>query len=565
MRQDIYYDFDSDKEEFRDKFSENLKKPDEIWVNFSSAKQISIETLKQKLDDIKAKNPGAKVKVNLMRFKVQKGYIYDEREVEYYKTFSEELKKTEGAGTYIDLAEGGGFAEQVVVARAKIEEFVEKLNNTTIEQDGKQVPLSVAEKFMCVYRFASDRVYNMHEDFGDENMRNWVGLLSTEYAICSGFASLLKCLCDRVFSPEELKCFEQGSNVYSKQTGELLGGHANNLIIIKDPKYNLDGVYYCDACWDCKKSEYGDTNFAFFMLPISKIFNHTKRDMDFEDKLFIYRPYENPARKLGDPDSVFFIERDHAFNEFLYKRLGYKNRQEIYEKLGGDKLIAQREKEIKQYNENLKNQINEVFEKVCKQHNLEDILKIEILKYYPQSVYEKFPELVKVQEFFDNIKIEDFEKPEFVENVRALNDFINEHQDIHQRVLLKAKEVKLKISIEFSEFIKNNAYTNGSQYFSEFNEKYNLETKTKKAYKAQTKKILAKHGEYICPKHIPSELFYNGLKAIAKIEGISQDQISQFIKRQVEFLEAANQEYFGENIKDKQTQESFKFEDEFSK
>ena len=524
-----------------------------------------MEQFKKTLNELKSQHPGVKIKVHSMKFSVDKGYIYDEKEIQYYKNFSEELKRTQGISAFISLKNAGGYVEQVVVARDKIEEFVQKLNNTTIEQDGKQVPLSVAEKFMCVYRFASDRIYKEHENFGDENMRNWVGLLSTEYAICSGFASLLKCLCDRVFSPDELKCFEQGSNVFSKQTDQLLGGHANNLIIIKDPKYNIDGVYYCDSCWDCKKSEYGDTNFAFFMLPVSKIFNHTKRDMDFEDALFIYRPYENSSRKLVDPDSVFFMGREHEFNEFLYKRLGYKNRKEIYDKLGGDKLIAQKEKEINQYNENLKKQISETFEKVCSQHNLEDVFKIEVLRYYPQSVYEKFPELVKIQEFFDNIKLQDLEKPEFIENVRALKAFIDEHQDVHQRVVSKSKEVGLKLTSEFGEYIQYVAYVNGSQYFSEFNEKCNLETKTKKAYKAQNKKILAKHGDFLCPKQIPSELFFNGLKAIAKIEGVSQEQVPEFIKRQVEYLESANQELFGENIATQPVQNEFGFDDEFTR
>ena len=565
MRQDIYYDFDSDKEEFRDKFSENLKNPDEIWVNFSSSKPVSIDKFKQTLEQLKAQHPGVKIKVNSMKFSVDKGYIYDEKEIEYYKNFSEELKRTEGCDVYLGLENAGGKVDQIVVARDKIEEFVKKLNSTTIEQDGKQVPLSVAEKFMCVYRFASDRVYNMHEDFGDENMRNWVGLLSTEYAICSGFASLLKCLCDRVFSPEELKCFEQGSNVYSKQTGELLGGHANNLIIIKDPKYNLDGVYYCDACWDCKKSEYGDTNFAFFMLPITKIFDHVKRDMFFEESLFIYKPYENPAYKKEEYFSIFTTTREHEFNKALFKRLGYNTYEEIYEKLGGDEYIQKRKIEIEQFNKNLEVKIDEVFERICKQYDLQDVFKTQILRYYPKTVYEKYPLVQELEDYFQNIKVEDIDKSEFVDKALAYKKFIDDNPELHQRIMKKAKEVGMKINSEFGEQVKKNAFLNGSQYFSEFNEKCNMEQKAKKSYQAQTKKILKKDKQYICSNPIPSELIYNGLEAIAKIEGVSQDQVSQFIKRQVEFFEAANQEYFGENIKDKQTQESFKFEDEFSK
>ena len=302
MRQDIYFSFDTEQEEFRDTFSEKMEKPDEIWLNFSSSKPISFEKFQQTLEQLKSKHPNVKIKVNSVRFSVDKGYIYDTKEIEFYKTFSNQLKQNYGTSAYVSLKEGGGYAEQVVVAREKIENFVEKLNNTTIEQDGKQVPLSVAEKFMCIYRFASDRLYNENENFGDDNMRNWVGLLSTEYAICSGFSSLLKCLCDRVFSEQELKCFEQGSNVFDKQTGELLGGHSNTVIIIKDQKYNLDGVYYCDACWDCKKSESGTTNFAFFMLPISKIFDHVKRDVEFEDSMFIYKPYQKNSKEKDSQD-----------------------------------------------------------------------------------------------------------------------------------------------------------------------------------------------------------------------------------------------------------------------
>ena len=35
MRQDIFYNFDTGKLDFRDIFSQEMKNPDEIWFNFS--------------------------------------------------------------------------------------------------------------------------------------------------------------------------------------------------------------------------------------------------------------------------------------------------------------------------------------------------------------------------------------------------------------------------------------------------------------------------------------------------------------------------------------------------
>lgn len=562
MRQDIYYSFDTDQEEFRDTFSKDMENPDEIWFYFSSSKPVSFEKFQQTLEKLKSQHPNKKIKVKSVRFSVDKGYIYDKKEIEYYKDFSEKLQKAEGISARIWLKDGGGYVEQVVVARDKIEEFVEKLNKTTIEQDGKQVPLSVAEKFMCIYRFASDRLYNENENFGDDNMRNWVGLLSTEYAICSGFSSLLKCLCDRVFTEQELKCFEQSSNVFDKQTGELLGGHSNTVIIIKDPKYNLDGVYYCDPCWDCKKSESGTTNFAFFMLPISKIFDHVKRDVEFEETMFIYKPYQKTEN--DDVLSRVFSSRENPFNGFLYQRLGYETYDDLYQKFGGEKLIEQRRVEIEEYNQNLKNHVEEVFDKVSRQHSLQKIFKTEIIYYYPRSVYEKYPEIEQIIDYFRNISVKDLEKPEFVQNVKALKKFIDEHQDLHQRVTARAKEVNLNIACEFGEFVKANAYQTDSQYYSEFNERCKLEEKTKKAYQAQKEKILAKNRQFICSQPIPRELFFNGLKAIAKIEGIEPERYAEFEQKQVDYLKEANEKHFGEST-DAQTTNNFDCTDEFSK
>ena len=180
------------------------------------------------------------IKVENVVLELDKGYLYTEDEIQHLKNLN---SICEGGNLHLDIKTDIYYEnfDRFVVSRKKVEDFAEKINNMKINGQN----LSPAEKFMCCYAFAANRRYNMGEKYMDDAKRNWIGVLSGDEVICSGFASTLQMLCDRVFSKEELRCYEQRLQVYFKETGKKRY-HANNIVFINDPKYNMFNFFYCD-------------------------------------------------------------------------------------------------------------------------------------------------------------------------------------------------------------------------------------------------------------------------------------------------------------------------------
>lgn len=106
--------------------------------------------------------------------------------------------------------------------------------------------LSQFEEFIVAYHFASNREYKFAPKNSPFQMcRSYVDVLNKGYCVCVGYATVLKCLCDKL----DIECAVQGSLAKNK-FGKIIN-HANNLVRLKDDKYHIDGIYYCDPRMDC--------------------------------------------------------------------------------------------------------------------------------------------------------------------------------------------------------------------------------------------------------------------------------------------------------------------------
>lgn len=136
------------------------------------------------------------------------------------------------------------------------EEFIEseKILDDLIEPI-KKSNLSPYEKYLAVYNIVKQ--YKTYKDniTKKSEARSLKNILTNEYIVCVGFATLLTTLLDRVGIPsipvsalvedtsfnlpflEEYKC-------------TILGGHKRNIIKIDDDKYNIHGIYLVDPTWD---------------------------------------------------------------------------------------------------------------------------------------------------------------------------------------------------------------------------------------------------------------------------------------------------------------------------
>lgn len=125
--------------------------------------------------------------------------------------------------------------EDVLVASSKIEEVVNKIQSAVVKENGENRPLNELEKFLWIYKFVTNRLYKDNGDVYDT--RAMTSILNGEEIVCAGFANLLKEMCLRVGIECHLNnCLSNGR------------AHANNVVVLNNVPY------FCDSCFDCKKT-----------------------------------------------------------------------------------------------------------------------------------------------------------------------------------------------------------------------------------------------------------------------------------------------------------------------
>ena len=228
------------------------------------------ETLKRLFSILENEKNRDNVDINL-EIKYEQDYIEDPKELDYLLEMQTRGKEY-NIKTSVQLNECtcNGDIKDYFVAKKMIDEIVNKINNITVNQNGTKRPLSNTEKLAAIYYYTANRMYNINDDFKDNRMRSWIGLLTSEYAICSGYASLFKCLCDRTFNNGEVLCEIQSVNIFDKNKQKVTMPHANNLLYIKDDIYGIDGFYYCDPQAGNIYNKHDVPHLVFSMMSIEK-------------------------------------------------------------------------------------------------------------------------------------------------------------------------------------------------------------------------------------------------------------------------------------------------------
>lgn len=113
--------------------------------------------------------------------------------------------------------------------------------------------------------------------------RSIVGVLNTDNIVCVGYAKFFKAIVDKLNMPglsaetiqSCMKVIPFNSDVKMVNKTPLKGFlHLQNLVTIHDEKYNIDGTYFNDSCWDAKKDNFPQgKGFGCFMFPVGDIFN----------------------------------------------------------------------------------------------------------------------------------------------------------------------------------------------------------------------------------------------------------------------------------------------------
>ena len=498
-----------------------------------------------KIDKLKEKLKNTNIKIEKILLYINKDYIDDEQELAQIKNYNQVCEEN-GVDCVLLLKNGIGNYKNFTIAKNIIDEFVNKVNSMTIkDKNGKERKLSVAEKFVVVYNFAANRVYNENENFADDDMRNWIGVLASNHVICSGFASLLKMLCDRTFKKDELVCFDQGLSVYKDENKKWLGGHANNIVYIKDPLYNINHITYNDSCWDCKKGNNALPTINFFMLNPNDIFSYKLHGENtnymFESPIF----YDNNKIYIDKKheykyNSINFIPSSvKTADNFLCDIFNMKNLESIIKDYDLKKKIEADEEKYNQEREKFKAGCEQRLISSLKNHNLNDLAELKVPSFYPETILQQYPELKEFQDYLDNIDINNID----YDILKRFKEFKCNNQEIFDQLEKRAKEINLNIMSPLKDIIVGKYVRNKFKYKS-----YRTihEKKLSEIIKNHNDELKAKYERFNRGLVVPTQLLKNGLKAVAKINGITDEkEIENFVNSSLDSREKFRKEKLG--------------------
>lgn len=189
---------------------------------------------------------------------------------------------------------------------------------------------STFEQLIYAYDLIRDRFY-VKENSEDRATvsRDLTSSILGDKIVCLGFANIFKAVCDKLGINNIVFCL----------TGKE-SGHARNLVHLTDEKYGIDGLYFFDSTFDCKKDEENSFLFSY------KYFAKTFREMDD----FSNGKYAPITYKYFDTDMIedldFSTSRDEIDMLKTLKLLTKTKVNNILDLLGREKINPMSEVDI---------------------------------------------------------------------------------------------------------------------------------------------------------------------------------------------------------------------------
>ena len=200
--------------------------------------------------------------------------------------------------------------EEVITANSQIDEIVEYI---------KEKQFSPFEAATFIHQYITTQFEYKENLLDIQSPRSIIGALNSDDIVCVGYASLTKAIIDKLNMPG-LACSTFASRMTrTEESNEILSdinmdaqhtGHMQNLITVNDPKYDINGTYVSDACWDSKNSNYPyGKGIANFMYPVEDLlhlkglsFEELSKDVDKVKEIYKrlginkkFNPYDYPV------------------------------------------------------------------------------------------------------------------------------------------------------------------------------------------------------------------------------------------------------------------------------
>lgn len=210
---------------------------------------------------------------------------------------------------------------------------LENMNNE-IEQLIRQIKsknLSPIEEIMMVYDYTKQ--LESAEKDTSLHVRQLDGVLNSKRAVCAGFSNVLNEILIRMgYKAATLECYIE--NV----------GHMYSIVEVKDPKYNINGIYNFDAALDSLNknnfsNEQREDSYAFFARTVDE-FKHLKKERisrgcsiaitKGNSDRYQEIVQELPLRTMNIINGFFPSEENYAYLKNIYQKGNDKNTWESF-------------------------------------------------------------------------------------------------------------------------------------------------------------------------------------------------------------------------------------------
>ena len=336
---------------------ETLKESKETFCFKISKNDIKNSEIMQKLEVFSKKllKSGNKVRIAVndemenMSNDSSANYLYSKEDLEVLIGLNNRLAEEGMTGKGIVFDEFKTISSIEDYKQAWGIEDVIKANNEIerIASDIKKMEFSPFEAMVYIHSYLTKNYAYAEGD--TEQCRVIPGIIKDGKIVCSGYASFVKSIVDKLNIPE-LKCDIVGCEMYARTLAcDFEGGHCHNLIKITDKKYNINGYYIEDACWDAKTKKYENgRGFAHCLYPVSDLehisgMHYVQYDGGSRLSNLIYAP-EDVANAVGMLAKLFKGEKlPSAFSEYRKRRAKIKLGSQIVKRFANQSKAIPRQ------------------------------------------------------------------------------------------------------------------------------------------------------------------------------------------------------------------------------
>lgn len=189
-----------------------------------------------------------------------KDTLFTQEEFENIKKL-EKILKTQNAKLYIKEYD-------VLWEISEVNKTYDYLKQIINEISSKN--LSPLEQFLYAYKKIAENVYS-----DDKTLKNLVithsifSLQNNGYIVCRSYANML-CEIINGLKNDDLHCFLSSVQVHDETTSGI-GSHAMNVVMLKDDKYNINGIYSTDCTWDSSNEKNAPISLTYCLLPLDDL------------------------------------------------------------------------------------------------------------------------------------------------------------------------------------------------------------------------------------------------------------------------------------------------------